>query len=70
MQTILLKHSNIRYLTFNISKGANAARNNAVKKATGYFIIGLDDNDVEMKLVTIIHSCISQHLSFFITSFE
>jgi len=45
MQTILLKHSNVRYFKFDIASGANVARNHAIKKAKGYFITGIDDDD-------------------------
>jgi glycosyltransferase involved in cell wall biosynthesis len=41
-------HANIRYIRSEVARGANHARNKALKIAQGKFITGLDDDDVFM----------------------
>ena len=45
MQEFLLEYPNIKYLKHDISKGANAARNYAIRESHGYFVTGIDDDD-------------------------
>ena len=45
MQKFIAEHPNVIYLKNSSSKGANTARNYAVKEAKGYFVTGLDDDD-------------------------
>ena len=45
MQQFKEKYSFVKYLKHDEPKGANAARNYAIKEAKGYFITGLDDDD-------------------------
>lgn len=40
------KYSNVIYIRNETPRGANSARNNALRVATGEFITGLDDDDV------------------------
>ena len=52
MQEFMIEYPNVKYLKHDTPKGANAARNYAIKEAQGYFITGLDDDD-EMLPFTI-----------------
>lgn len=45
MQNFIETHSTVKYLKHDKPKGANVARNYAIKEAKGYFITGLDDDD-------------------------
>ena len=45
MQDYLAKTSHIRYIKFDTPKGANAARNAAIRAASGDLVTGLDDDD-------------------------
>ncbi len=45
MQKFIVEHPSVKYLKHDVSKGANAARNYAIKEAKGYFVTGLDDDD-------------------------
>ncbi len=45
MQEFIVEHSNVKYLKHAKPKGANAARNYAIREAKGYFVTGLDDDD-------------------------
>lgn len=42
----LSKYDNFKYVRNDVPKGANVARNNALDVASGYFITGLDDDDI------------------------
>ena len=46
MQWMQKRYPNIKYIRFDRSKGANAARNRAIIEAKGYYVTGLDDDDV------------------------
>ena len=45
MKNFVHKHPQVHYLKHDTPKGANAARNYAIREAKGYFITGLDDDD-------------------------
>lgn len=45
MQKFIIKYPIAKYLKHSIPKGANAARNYAIKESLGFFVTGLDDDD-------------------------
>jgi glycosyltransferase involved in cell wall biosynthesis len=45
MKDFTRKHRQVCYLKHDVPKGANAARNYAIREAKGYFVAGLDDDD-------------------------
>ncbi|GLT13176.1 glycosyltransferase family 2 protein [Vibrio algivorus] len=45
MEQLVKQYSNLRFIRSDVPKGANHARNLAIKRAKGEFITGLDDDD-------------------------
>ncbi len=52
MQEFMDEYPNVKYLKHDTPKGANVARNYALRESTGYFVTGMDDDD-EMVLTRI-----------------
>ncbi|EME0158837.1 glycosyltransferase [Vibrio vulnificus] len=65
------KFSNVIYVRNESPRGANSARNNALNIATGYFVTGLDDDDIFTKSrISLFLNCWNDQYAFICDNLE
>ena len=68
MSTITSKYQNIQYIRLEKPSGANVARNKGIQNAKGYYITGLDDDDIMLpERITKMVEAMNDDLSFVYT---